>query len=185
MLLGNEAERDNALKTIYEQCRGQIHNYVMVNSGNESDACDMQQEAMIVFYENVRDNKFKGESTISTYLFSIAKFKWLNELKKNRKASERHLKVVREEQEPDALDLIMKEEEENMILDLISELGKTCKDILVQSFYFNSSIKEIVQELGFSNEQVARNKKYKCLKGLRSLLKSDPQSIAILKSYEF
>lgn len=185
MLRGNEAKRDKALKYIYEQCRGQIHNYVLVNSGNESDACDMQQEAMIVFYENVRDNKFKGESSITTYLFSIAKFKWLNELKKNRSASERHLKVIKEEKEPDALDIIMKKEDEKLILDLISKLGKTCKNLLIQSFYFNSNIKEIVQKLGFSNEQVARNKKYKCLKGLKSLLNSDSKTTAILKNYEF
>ncbi|NND78188.1 MAG: sigma-70 family RNA polymerase sigma factor [Flavobacteriales bacterium] len=185
MLLGKEADRDKALKTIYGLCRDQIHRYILVNSGDESDASDMQQEAMIVFYENVRDNRFKGESAISTYVFSIAKFKWLNELKRNRKASERHLKVVSEEKELDPSQQIMKKEEQEMILDLISGLDENCKDLLVQSFYFDASMKEIVQKLGFSNEQVARNKKYKCLKSLRKLLRSDREAISILKSYEF
>ena len=45
-------------------------------------------------------------------------------------------------------------------------------------------MKEIVEQGDYSSEQIARNKKYKCLKKLKELIAEKPQLIQILKSYE-
>jgi hypothetical protein len=41
-------------------------------------------------------------------------------------------------------------------------------------YYENLSMKEIVDYLPYENEQVVRNKKYKCLQQLTGLIKNNP-----------
>ena len=183
LLNADSSSQDKALEYVYQENRDRVYSYVMANSGDLDQAKDIYQETVIAFFENVRDGKFKLESSISTYLFSIAKFKWLNELKKNKQIEDRHLKVVREEHDLDASQLLMKREDEQKIMDLFDLIGESCKKLLIQTVYFNASMKEIVDLLGFSNEQVARNKKFKCIKKLRILLKSKPEVLQLLRGY--
>ena len=77
---GTKSQRDNALAVIYKCNKERVCSYILGNSGSREEAIDIFQEAVIAFYENVRDGKFKGESAISTYVFSIGKFKWLNQM---------------------------------------------------------------------------------------------------------
>jgi len=53
-------------------------------------------------------------------------------------------------------------------------LGEPCKKILTLFYYDNLSMKEIVEHLPYENEQVVRNKKYKCLQALTGLIKDNP-----------
>jgi DNA-directed RNA polymerase specialized sigma subunit len=52
----------------------------------------------------------------------------------------------------------------------MDKLGEICKRILVYYYYENLSMKDIVLRLNYDNEQVVRNKKYKCMKDLNELL---------------
>ena len=45
-------------------------------------------------------------------------------------------------------------------------------------------MKEIVENGAYSSEQVARNKKYKCLQRLKELVAAKPALMKILKAYD-
>ena len=50
---------------------------------DNNEATDVFQDAVIALYENIRDGKITVfESSIKTYLFSIAKYKLLNNIQK-------------------------------------------------------------------------------------------------------
>jgi DNA-directed RNA polymerase specialized sigma subunit len=57
---------------------------------------------------------------------------------------------------------------------MLDKLGESCRKILMLFYYENLPMKEIVQHLHYENEQVVRNKKYKCLKELTEMVKANP-----------
>lgn len=181
LMRGSKAQRDKALDAIYQNNREKTCSYVLGNNGSIDEAKDVFQEAMIAFYENVRDGKFKGESTISTYLYSIAKFKWLNQIKKNNIRSGHHEKVTRDEFSEGPLATIIEGEKKKGVLELLAQLGETCKQLLIENLYHNASMKEIAESGAFSSEQIVRNKKYKCLQKLKELISAKPALIQVLK----
>ncbi len=157
--------------------------FVLRNQGSEDEAKDIFQEAIISFYENVRDGKFKGESAIGTYLYSIAKFKWLNQIKKDTIRVGHQQKAVAEKFEKSPLTTLIEGETKQGVLRILDELGTMCKQVLIENLYHNASMKEIAASGNFSSEQVVRNKKYKCLQRLKELIRMNPSLIPKLKGY--
>jgi len=186
MIKSNSLERENALRIIYQANKEKVCSYIRSNSGREEEAKDMFQETIIAFYENVLNNKFKGDSTISTYLYSIARFKWLNQIKKNNIRMHHDTETINtEEFYKSPLASIIDKEKKDSVLEVLENLGTSCKKLLIESIYHNKSMKEITQQGDYSSEQIVRNKKYKCLKKLKELLIEKPQLIQILKGYEY
>lgn len=184
MIKGTRANRERALKVIYQKNKNLVFSYILKNSGTLEGAKDIYQETIIAFYENVRDDKFRGESSMTTYIYSIAKFKWLNQIKKNNTRNEHHNKVEMELYSEDHLATIIDEEKAKRVVEVLSELGDECKALLIETIYHNKSMKEIVENGAYSNEQVARNKKYKCLQKLKELVAAKPALMKILKTYD-
>jgi len=185
LLKGGNPGRNQALELIYQQNRGRIFGFVLSNSGTTEQAADIFQESVIAFYENVKEDIFKGESAISTYLYSIARFKWLNQIKKDKVRDEHHNALEQGDQEiKGQLATIIRGENRKQVLEVIALLGEDCKKILVESIYHNTSMKDIAAAGNFSSDQIVRNKKYKCLKKLKELISSRPALIQILRSNE-
>jgi RNA polymerase sigma factor (sigma-70 family) len=187
MLTNNALSRDSALQYIYKENREKVCSFILSNNGNSEEAKDVFQESMIAFYENVRDGKFKAESKISTYIYSIARFKWLNQLKKDQIRKLHYGKLKDDFKtsftfEKNQLATIIEGEHKLAIENLLTSLGAICKKILIESIYYNLSMKEITKNGNFSSEQVVRNKKSKCLKKLKDLLKTNPKLINVLKN---
>ncbi|WP_353779279.1 sigma-70 family RNA polymerase sigma factor [Winogradskyella sp. 3972H.M.0a.05] len=182
LILDGKVSRNKALRHIYSGNKNKVYAYILSNSGNEDDAKDVYQESIIAFYENVRDQKFKGQSAIGTYIYSIARFKWLNKLK-SKAVSEKHHEQLEtgEEFSKTPLASLIEEEYRAQIMEVLGALGESCKQLLIDTIYYDKSMKDIVEERDFTNEQVARNKKYKCMKKLKNLIIERPQLIKILK----
>lgn len=182
MLNGSSIERNTALEVIYRQNRANVFSYVRSNSGTDAEAGDVFQECIIAFYENVKKGVFKGESKISTYVYAIARFKWLNQIKKDKvRTLHQEESAEKDEIEMGPLFTMIDKEQRTAVHRLLSELGETCRQVLVESIYHGASMKEIADLGNFSSEQVVRNKKYKCLQQLKKLLKDNPTLIKILQ----
>ena len=68
------------------------------------------------------------------------------------------------------------------VLQLVGQIGETCKKILLMFYYENLSIGEILENLHYENEQVVRNKKYKCLKQLEQMISENQTLKQTLKN---
>jgi RNA polymerase sigma factor (sigma-70 family) len=145
---------------------------VVNNNGSWDDAQDIFQEVMIAFINLVKAGKFRGEASIKTFLYSLNKNIWLNELKKRGRAEVREMKyeTAADKMEPGMNSVLETRESNEKLMKLMNELGETCKKILLLYYYENQSMKEILTSLNYENEQVVRNKKYKCLKRLEELV---------------
>ncbi|HET6996503.1 MAG TPA: sigma factor, partial [Chitinophagaceae bacterium] len=57
---------------------------VVSNGGNAQDAEDIFQEALIIVCRKVKDPGFQLTAQLSTYLYSVSRFLWKDELRKRK-----------------------------------------------------------------------------------------------------
>ena len=182
--LRSGSRMEESIKAIYRNYFDSLSWYVMNNNGTRQDAEDIFQEVVVSFIELVQKDRFRGESTVKTFLFSLNRHTWLNELKRRGRALAREEKFEKS-QERSVLDVsfqITGREDRNKVMDVIGRLGETCKKILLLFYYENRSIAEILKTLDYENEQVVRNKKSKCLKQLAAMINEDPVLKQTLKN---
>src|SRR4051812_46504632 len=187
-LVGNLVQHnsnDAAVRYLYQEHFEFLSRYVINNSGSEQDAEDIFQEVIIAFINLVKAGKFRGESSIKTFLYSLNKNIWLNELKKRGRALAREEKYEKQNDHNEVTaDITMElRQTKQDLMQVIDALGENCKKILLLFYFENRSMKEIVSALPYENEQVVRNKKSKCLKSLEQLVTSNKILYHQLKNY--
>jgi RNA polymerase sigma factor (sigma-70 family) len=165
-----------AISFLYHSYYAVLSNYIKQNQGSEQDAEDVFQEVIVTFIDIVKKEKFRGESSIKTFLFTLNKYAWLNELKKRGRVMLREEKYGNEtdENEKDASQFLVERDAKKLVMALMDKLGDTCRKILTAYYYDSLSMKEILPLVNYENEQVLRNKKYKCLKSLEQMLAAAP-----------
>lgn len=163
---------DMSLKFLYRSHYEVLGRYVVNNNGSWDDAQDIFQEVLVAFINLIKAGKFRGEASIKTFLYSLNKNIWLNELKKRGRSQIREMKYEKGTDKTEhGINTALEAREANAgLMKVMDELGATCKKILLLYYYENQTMKEILTSLNYENEQVVRNKKYKCLKKLEELL---------------
>lgn len=164
----SKSNPNQAISQLYSQHYGMLEHLILTNSGQAEDAADIIQEAMLVVVKMIRNEKFRGESSLKSFLYSICKNLWINELRKRKSNLYRNEQY---ENEKSQIDLSVVEEIQQMenlrfVMNLFETLGEKCKQVLTLFYFEELSMRDICEKLAFSSEQVLRNKKYKCLQSL-------------------
>lgn len=165
-----------AILQVYEEHAEITRSFIMGKGGTEQDADDIFQETVVSFIESVHKDKFRQESGIRTFLVSISKNLWYNEIRRKQRAGNREklYETGKDQEEAEINDLIQHRDLKKQLNSLLADLGDSCRKILELFYYENLSMKEIVSHLHYENEQVVRNKKYKCLQQLTDQIKQNP-----------
>jgi len=114
-------------------------------------------------------------SSMKTYLFGIGKFMIFDSLKEKKRTTsyEPQLHLVDDQIEAISLNPTDALSEEQILLrKYFKQLGEKCKQVLTLFYYRGLSIKEIVQEAGYKDENTAKATKSRCLKMLREMINS-------------
>lgn len=162
---------DSVLNVLYKLYFGSINHFIITNSGSEDDAKDIFQEAIIVFYQNIKDQNFELNCKIKTYLYSVSRLMWL---KKIKKATAIVGKITDFEgfiaiDDSEAAQMEEKEMQFGKMSMALSELGEPCKT-LIEDFYIKQlSMGQISEKFGYTNADNAKTQKYKCLMRLKKL----------------
>ncbi|HWJ90197.1 MAG TPA: sigma-70 family RNA polymerase sigma factor [Flavisolibacter sp.] len=182
-LLDRATEKE-AIMLLYRQFFDYLSLFVMTNNGTKEDAQDIFQEVVLSFVHIVRQGKFRGESSVKTFLYVLNRNTWFNELKRRDRAVERERKydAVTGDTDLGTEATIEQREASQQLIKIMDRLGENCKKILLLFYYENLTMKEIVGRLHYENEQVVRNKKYKCMKQLEALIHEDPNLLKQLKT---
>lgn len=160
---------ESALEFLYKKHYRMMAKLVMRNSGNEDDAKDIFQDALVIFWQKVANNQLELTSKISTYLYSVCQNLWRKEL--DRKA--RH--TTEEADVADSFDPDRKERVE-IIDKCLKNLGETCRNVLTLYYFDRLSMSDIAIKLGFANADTAKTKKYKCKQELDKMIRMNYQS---------
>ncbi|OWY26166.1 sigma-70 family RNA polymerase sigma factor [Sphingobacteriales bacterium UPWRP_1] len=186
ILQGGKAE-DNSLKFLYKQHFAAVVKLVTTNKGSHEEAKDLFHDALAAFYQQVKSGSFKGDSSIGTYLYAIARNMWLNRLKRDtyRSAYEKTLQSDGEPLDQHAHEALVEQEKSDTVLGILTLIGEECKKMLLLSIYENLPMEKIAELMGFKNAQNARNKKLKCSNRLKELLEERPQIRKLLSEFRF
>ncbi|HRI21353.1 MAG TPA: RNA polymerase sigma factor, partial [Panacibacter sp.] len=165
--LKNSREMDKAIGFIYKNYYGLLEYYVVDNKGSKDDAADIIQEVLVAFIDIVQQDKFRGDASVKSFLYSITRNLWLSEMRKRNSADNRNriFEKGKDGIEQGAVTQLIKSEYYKAIQDLFERLGEKCKQLLLLVYYEDLSMKDILEKTtDYQNEQVLRNKKYKCMK---------------------
>lgn len=167
---GDEADRSLAM--LYHRYYDMIVKMVAENQGNEEDASDLFQEVVVIFYEQVLTGTYTHKARISTYLYAVARNLWLNILKRRKRDHQFKDTEIKSgpKVELSPIHEMLKDEQAQLIRDCMAELREDCQKILLLSVFEQRPMKEIYPLMGYQSEQIARNKKYKCLNYLKKIV---------------
>lgn len=174
---------NSAIQFIYQEHFVPLSSLITYNSGSSEDAQDIFQEVVVGFIECIRNDKFRGEASIKTFLHAMMRNTWLNELKKRGRSDKRDkiFEAGREQQDNTLNAVIENRESKQQLLAVFDQLADGCKKILLLFYYENLPMKEILEQTDYENEQVVRNKKSKCLKELTGFIKNNTIIVETLK----
>lgn len=163
-------EHKKSLENLYKRLFPSIEKYVLNNSGSSQDAKDIFQESLITAYKKILIPGFELSSSIDTFIYSIAKNKWLDTLRRTKKM----VKAVDSEIDDPKIDEVLFEEERRKLFKShFTKLSEGCKDLFIH-FFKGMSMENIASILNLGSAGYVRKKKHLCQERLIASIKSDP-----------
>ena len=165
--------KDYCIKFMQKQCNGR----------DFDDAIkDIYHDAVIVLYEKVKAGNFTLTSSIQTYLNAICRNQLLNRFKDDGKFISMSNSSDFDNEDAPHKEKFMPADwlpsEENSINERVEALMKgleimkgkgDCYELLSLVYYHNKSMQQVSQHFDYKNEQIAKNKNYRCKEKLREL----------------
>ena len=170
IILGILNDSKDSLNRLYKFYFPMALQLVLRNNGNEDDAKDIFQEAVIVLYNKVKSGNFELSSKLNTFLYSVCRRLWLKRLsQQNRNAG--NIKDF-EEFLPVEDALVSYEEQDLKFKQMdaaLQLLGEPCRTIIEDFYMNNQSMQDICNKFGYTNTDNAKTQKDKCLQRLKKL----------------
>jgi RNA polymerase sigma factor (sigma-70 family) len=159
------------INTIYKTQYPIILGWIKKNSGSADDTDDIFHEAFIIVINKLRADGILLNCSFSTYLFSICKHLWFQELRKRSRVQLIDIQKYNN-LEYSELNNELEERKRQIFLKQISFLETKCRQLLLL-YCKRKSLPEIMHIMGFRNTQAVADKKKNCRKTLiKNLLNS-------------
>jgi len=155
-------QRNKALQFLYKEFP-KIQVNICKSGGTKQEAEEIFTDALILLVEKVSNPKFELTSKLSTYLYGITRFLWMNELKKTKRKYELEwsdtLILMDKDLDYDA----DKEEQLKQLESVIAQVSQRCQEIFEMFYFKKESMQRIADVLGFTSVNSAKTQKYKCI----------------------
>ncbi len=172
-----------AFEELAARYQKQIFSLAYRMCGNQEDAADMAQEALIKVYRNVE--KFKGDSKFSTWLYRVVTNTCLDEMKKMKRkqvyslddeleTKDGSLKRDLEDNAPTPEDRAEQRERSEAIQDALMRVSETHRRVLVLRDIQGFSYEEIAGMLECS-EGTVKSRLSRAREALRKVLKENKE----------
>ena len=155
-------KRNKALQVLYREFP-KIQANICRSGGTKQEAEEIFTDALMLLIDKVSNPKFQLTSKLSTYLYGITRFLWLNELKKTKRKYELEwsdtLILIEEDLDYD----FEKEAQLKQLETVISKVSEKCQQIFELFYFKKESMKRVADLLGFTSVNSAKTQKYKCI----------------------
>lgn len=166
-----KAKDPTILKWLYQEHRDAFVNWaskLFTIEGEE--ALDTFQEAVIVFYQNIAEGKLTElNCTVKTYLFSVGRNILLKKHRNQLPLTDIEEANYEVSTDVHVLDDIELNHRQQLLAQALEELGEKCRQLLRMAFYREFDPETIAEELGYSNSNVVKTSKMRCLKQLKNI----------------
>ncbi len=191
MIQDSTERRELAFEYLYlnTEIKNMAFSKIIYMIKDEVKAEDIFLDSLLAFIKNVKYNKFKGDSKISTYIVSICTFQclsYLGKVKKEKEKSDLYLTSLTnhtsEEQSPESQIVELEEDRYQAQLKrkIYRQLSKGCREAFREKYGKSFSIKEIAQLKNIAVQSV-KNNLSRCYKKLRTLIEGDEEIMAVIK----
>jgi RNA polymerase sigma factor (sigma-70 family) len=164
------------VQEIYDRFFHRVERYVSANSGKESDARDIFQEALVAVFQKAQEKTFHLSCPFEAYLLAVCRNLWLNELKKRgrERVTNQDYSLYQDEIEVDALgeETALEHDRDRFFRRKFESLGPACQKVLRLS-WGGLSMQETAEKMEVTYGY-ARKKKSECLERLAQLIRQDP-----------
>ncbi|HUS86848.1 MAG TPA: sigma-70 family RNA polymerase sigma factor [Bacteroidales bacterium] len=170
LIEGIKKGEDKAINYLYESYFGVVKAHILKNSGNEDDAYDIFQDALMVLYKKTQINHIELSSDLKGYVFGIARNLWNNQLRRMKKLTDLDHDIADDLEIDKMLDTPVEQIVQRSFLKLKPDSQK-----ILTLFLQGYNYKQIAGEMNYKSEAYARRKKYLCKEELIEIIKSDPE----------
>lgn len=157
------------LEVLYNNVFPNVLSYISRRDGTKKDAEDIFQNALMVLFVKLKDEKLKIDS-FENYLFTVCRNLWRREAAKNRVTKLDTVPLWSRETELGAFYIEQKQFE--LYREKFGALSEQCKELLAMSFA-KVGYQKIVEAFNYASQVVARQRVFKCKNRLISLIKKD------------
>ena len=164
-----------ALKLVYDKYRTAFINWAGAKYSNVGRVVieDVYSEAILDFYENVVKDKYRRQSSLKTYIFTLGRNKLVNIIKKRIVHQTKEPEIIIETENraimnPEGAHFIS--ENAKIVKELMNELCNDCREVLTLFYFHELSMSKIAEKMGYKNANVAKSKKNVCFKKLAKLV---------------
>jgi RNA polymerase sigma factor (sigma-70 family) len=162
--------REVDFKQLYESSFPAVAGFVRKMNGSLEDATDIFHDALVIYYEKIRERNLIIQTSEEAYILGIAKHLWIRKFNRDRSQVSfdgiEHLIEIPTDYFPSV--------NTNRLLEFLETVGKACLNLL-RSFYFEEKpLAEIAQSFSYRNEHSVAVQKYKCIEKLREAAKQKP-----------
>lgn len=173
IIRGIARRKERIINHVYKTCYPDVRKLILTNGGSEHDAEDIFQETMLKIFQKITEHGLELTCKFKTYLYSVSRFLWLQELEKRKFSRKRQ----------DNVDLIIDENERGNTREddklriyeaHFRELSKECQKVL-NMYFQKASMEEICVAMGYKNVQIAKDKKYRCKRTLMTRIYNNPE----------
>lgn len=173
ILLGFIEGDTKIIQGIYENYFPVVKNFVLKNSGTETEAMDVFQDALVLTYQKLKLDSLCLNCSLTTYIFAVSRNMWMNTLRKSRKHISWDKKPdIREDVNNDILNLLHENTKLSLFHKCFLSLGEVCQQVL-RNFFLGKSMLEISELMNYSLGYT-RKKKFECKKKLIEIIERDP-----------
>jgi RNA polymerase sigma factor (sigma-70 family) len=182
---GDELARNQALEALCSpQWEALARKAVLAAGGPEMIVEDVFQESLAILANNIMQGKFRGESKLSTYFYTICRRLYLK--KYSEKPPPEGEEAWPEEEHAPSADLLLIDQETQARLsqvldDVFRHLSKTCAQLLTlikQGLDYQT----IAEECNYESKNVVRTQALRCRRQMREFLTANPEWAQLLKS---
>lgn len=170
-------KNDNKLiAEIYSKFAPKVVGYIQKNSGDESSARDIIQEALITIYDQAKTKGLQLTCPFDAYFFLICKRKWLNFLKKNKPEGvtiNEEITSIGAQAQQQADETALYEDRASLFNAMLEKMGDACKKLLKLSFSIKS-MEEVARKMEVTYAY-ARKKKSLCVGKLTKMVQESTQ----------
>jgi len=171
-------KNDLALNALYRNYPT-IRKMIRARGGTTKDAEDVFQETLIILLRKAADPQFRLTAQLTTYLYSVARFVWNDQLRNRRAPVSDNVSDLADRPAltsdladyPDLAGTLADECRIRLAEQALGDLKDRCRELLLLFYQAQLSLAAIAAKMGYSSENSAKNQKYKCLESARSRLK--------------
>ena len=152
------------IRKIYKTQFNIILSWIKKNNGTSADTYDIMQEAFLIILRKLKNDSIHLNCSFSTYLFSICKHLWFQELRHRSRELTLEISDFNDFIETTS-DMEFEERKLKIYLTQLNKLEAKCQQLLML-FCEKKTFLEIMRVMGFKNLQAVADKKKNCRKKL-------------------